>query len=65
MIMGDDKKGTCALIDEGILGARNVIQILKYNDFTIEKRRMWKVITKMIAITMATIGMIQNLSENI
>jgi hypothetical protein len=53
------------LIDDGISGARNVIKIVKYKDFTIEKRRTWEVIKKMIPLTMATMERFQNLSENI
>ena len=48
IIIRDNEKGTCMLIDVAISGDRNVIKkeaekILKYKDLTIEIQRMWKV----------------------
>ena len=48
IIIGDNKKGTCMLIDAAITGDRNVIKkedqgILKYKDLIIEILRMWNV----------------------
>jgi len=45
IIIGDNEKGTCKLIDVAISGDRNVIKkeaetILKYKDLTIEIQRM-------------------------
>ena len=46
IIIRDNEKGTCMLIDVAMSGDRNVIKkgaekILKYKDLTIEIRRMW------------------------
>ena len=51
IIIRDNEKGTCMLIDVAISGERNVIKkeaekILKYKDLTIEIQRMWNVKTK-------------------
>jgi len=60
IIIRDNEKGTCMLIDVAISGDRNVIKkeaetILKYKDLTIEIQRMWNVKTKVIpVITRAT-----------
>jgi len=48
IIIRDNEKGTCVLIDVAISGDRNVIKkeadnILKYKDFTVEIQRMWNV----------------------
>ena len=48
IIIRDNEKGTCLLIDVAISGDRNVIKkeaerILKYKDLTIEIKRTWKV----------------------
>jgi hypothetical protein len=48
IIIHDDKKGTCMLIDTAISGDRNVIKkeaekILKYKDFILEIQHMWNV----------------------
>jgi len=63
IIIGDNEKGTCVLIDVAISGDRNVIKketekILKYKDLTIEIQRMWNVKTKMIPVTIGTTGTI-------
>ena len=51
IIIRDNEKGTCMLIDVAIWGDRNVIKkeaekILKYNYLTVEIQRMWKVKNK-------------------
>ena len=51
IIIRDNEKGTCMLIDLAISGDRYVIKkeaekILKYKDLTIEIQRMWNVKTK-------------------
>jgi len=48
IIIRDNEKGTCKLIDVAVLGDRNVIKkegvkIIKYKDLTIEIQRMWNV----------------------
>ena len=48
IIIRDNEKRTCILIDVAIPGDRNVIKkeaekILKYKDLTIEIQRMWNV----------------------
>jgi hypothetical protein len=50
IIIRDNEKGKCMLIDAAILEDRNVIKketesILKYKDLTIEIQRMWNVKT--------------------
>ena len=51
IIIRDNEKRTCILIDVAIPGDRNVIKkeaekILKYKDLTIEIQRMWNVKTR-------------------
>jgi len=53
IIIHDNEKGICMLIDVAISKNRNVIEkdaeeILKYKDLTIEIQRMWNVKTKVI-----------------
>jgi hypothetical protein len=53
IIIRDNEKGTCMLIDVAISGDRNVIKkeakkILKYKDLTIEIHHMWNVKTRVI-----------------
>jgi hypothetical protein len=48
IIISDNEKGTCVLIEVAISGDRNVIKqeaekILKYKDLTIVIQRMWNV----------------------
>jgi hypothetical protein len=55
IIIRDNEKGTCMLIDVAISGDRNVIKkeaekILKYEDLTIEIQRMWNLKTKVIPV---------------
>jgi len=69
IIVRDNEKGTCMLIEVAISGDRNVIKkkvykILKYQDLTIEIQRMWNVKTKVIPVIMGATGLFQNHSEN-
>ena len=55
IIISDNEKGTCMLIDVATSGDRNVIKkeaenILKYKDLTIEIQRMWNVKTNVIPV---------------
>ena len=63
IIIRDNEKGTCMLIDVAISGDRNMIKkeakkILKYKDLTIEMQRMWNVKTKVIPIIIGATGTI-------
>ena len=63
IIIRDNEKGTCMLIDVAISGDRNVIKkeaekILKYKDLTIEIQRMWNVKTKVLSVTIGATGTI-------
>jgi len=63
IIIRDNEKGTCMLIDFAISGDRNVIQkeaekILKQKDLTIETQRMWNVKTKVIPVIIGATGTI-------
>ena len=63
IIIRDNEKGTCMLIDVAISGDRNVIKkeaekILKYKDLTIEIQRMWNVKTKVIPVIIGATGTI-------
>jgi len=69
IIIPDNEKGTCMLIDVAISGDRNVIKkeaekILKYKDLTTEIRRMWNVKTKVIPVIIGRLGLFQSHSEN-
>jgi len=69
IIIGDNEKGTCVLIDVAIWGDGNVVKkgaekILKYKDMTIEIQRMWKVKTRVIPVKIGATGNILNHSEN-
>jgi len=66
IIIRDNEKGTCMLIDVAISGDRNVIKkeaekILKYKDLTIEIQRMWNVKTKAIPVITGATGTISKL----
>jgi hypothetical protein len=55
IIIQENKKGTCMLIDVAISGDRNVIKkeaekILKYKDLTTEIQRIWNVKTRVIPV---------------
>jgi len=63
VIIRDNQKGTCMLIDVAMSGDRNVIEreaekILKYKDLTIEIQRMWNVKTKVISVIVVAAGTI-------
>jgi hypothetical protein len=63
IVIRDNEKGTCMLIDVAIPGDRNVIQngaeeILKYKDLTIEIWRMWNVKTRLIPVIIGATGTI-------
>ena len=63
IIIHDNEKGTCMLIDVAISGDRNVIKkeaekILKYKDPTTEIQRMWNVKTKVIPVIIGATGTI-------
>ena len=61
IIIRDNEKRTCMLIDVAISGDRNVIEkaaekILKYEDPTTEIQRMWNVKTKAIPVITGATG---------
>jgi len=63
IIIHDNEKGICMLIDVAISGDRNVIKkepekILKYKDLTIEIQCMWNVKTKVIPVIIGATGTI-------
>jgi hypothetical protein len=63
IIIRDNEKGTCMLIDLAISGDRNVIKkeaekILKYKDLTIKIQRMWNVKTRVIPVIIGATGTI-------
>ena len=63
IIIRDNEKGTCMLIDVAISGDRNVIKkeaekILKYENLTIEIQRIWNVKTKVIPVIIGATGTI-------
>jgi hypothetical protein len=63
IIIRDNEKRSCMLIDVAISGDRNVIKketekILKYKDLTIEIRCMWNVKTKVIPVIIGATGTI-------
>jgi len=63
IIIRDNEKATCTLIDVAISGDRNVIKkeaekILKYKDLTLEIQRMWNVKTKVIPVIIGANGAI-------
>jgi hypothetical protein len=63
IIIRDNKKGTCMLIDAAIPRDRNVIKkeaekTLKYKDLITEIQRMWNVKTKVTPVTIGTNGTI-------
>jgi len=63
IIIRDNEKGTCTLIDIAISEDRNVIKkeaekILKYKDLTKEIQRMWNVKTKVIPVIIRATGTI-------
>ena len=69
IIIRDNEKGTCMLIDVTISRDRNVIKkeaetILKYKDLTTEIQRMWNVKTEVIPVIIGATGLFQSHSEN-
>jgi len=63
IIIRDNEKGTCVVIDVAISGDRNVIKkeakkILKFKDLTIEIQNMWNVKTKVIPVIIGATGTI-------
>jgi hypothetical protein len=63
IIIRDNEKRTCTLIDVAISGERNVIKkesekILKYKDLTIEIQRVWNIKTKVISVIIGATGTI-------
>jgi hypothetical protein len=63
IIIRDNEKGTCMLIDVAISGDRNVIKneaekTVKYKDLTIEIQRLWNVKTKVIPVIIGATGTI-------
>ena len=66
IIIRDNEKGTCMLIDVAISGDRNVIKkeaekILKYKDLTIEIQRIWNVKTKVMPVIIGATGTVSKL----
>jgi enolase len=63
IVIQDNEKGTCMLIDVAISGDRNVIQkeaqkILKYKVLTIEIQCVWNVKTRVIPVIIGATGTI-------
>ena len=63
IIIRDNEKGTCMLIDVAILWDRNVMKkedenILKYKDLTTEIQRMWNVKTNVMPVIIGETGTI-------
>jgi hypothetical protein len=63
VIIGDNEKGTCMLIDVAISGDRNVIKkeaekIVRYKDLAIEIQRMWNVEPTVIPVIAGETGSI-------
>ena len=63
IIIRDNEKRTCMLIDFANSGDRNVTKkedekILKYKDLTIEIQRMWNVKTRVIPVVTGATGTI-------
>jgi hypothetical protein len=63
IVIRDNDKITCMLIDVAISGHRNMVKkeaekILKYKEFTIEIQSMWNVKTKVIPVIIGATGTI-------
>jgi len=63
LIIRDNEKGTCMVIDVVNSGDRCVVKkeaekILKYKDLTIDIQRMWKVKTRVIPVIIGATGTI-------
>jgi hypothetical protein len=66
IIIRNNEKRTCMLIDVAISRDRNVIKkeaekILQYKDLTIEIQRMWNIKTKVIPVIIGATGTISKL----
>ena len=66
IIIRDNNKGTCMLIDVAVPGDRNVVKreaekILDYKDLIIEIQRMWNVKAKVIPVITGATGTISKL----
>jgi hypothetical protein len=66
IIIRDNRKRTCMLIDVSISGDRNVIKkeaekFIEYKNLTIEIQRMWNVKTKVIPLVIGATGTISKL----
>jgi hypothetical protein len=63
IVIRDNEKGKCMLIDVAISGGRYVIKkeaekILRYKDLTTEMQRMWNVKTRVIPVITGATGTI-------
>jgi hypothetical protein len=63
IIIRDNEKGTCVIIDVAIPGDRNVIKkeaekILKYKDLITEVQRMWNAKTQVAPVIIGATGTI-------
>ena len=70
IIIRDNEKGTCMLIDVTISGDGNAIKkeaekILKYKDLTTQIQRMWSVKTKAIPVIIGATGTIFKVIQKI
>ena len=68
VIIRDNEKGTCVLIDVAISGDTNVIKkeaekMVKYKDLTTEIQRMWYIKTKVIPVIIGATGTISESSR--
>jgi hypothetical protein len=67
IVIRDNGKGTCMLIDVAVPGDRNVIQkegekILKYKNLTLEIQRMWNVKSRVVPVI---IGETETISKSL
>jgi hypothetical protein len=63
IIIRDNEKGTCMLIDVAISGDRNVIKkeaenIIKYKDLTTEMQRVWNMKAGVVPVIIGATGTI-------
>jgi hypothetical protein len=68
VIIRDNEKGICMLIDVVIPGDRNMIEkeaekVLRYKDLITEIQRMWNVKTKVAPVIIGTTGTISKSSR--
>jgi hypothetical protein len=69
IIIRDNEKETCMLIDVAIPGDRNMIKkeaenILKYKDLAVEIQRMWNVKAQVISVIIWRLKPFQNHSDS-